>query len=190
MVTRGGTACGAQLDVFTTPRLRAERLTTAHLPDLRRMDMNPDVMTYLGGLRDEAGTLAYLKRNLSHWSTHGFGLWMLRSVGSGEVVGRACVRHVAVEARDDIEIGYLFLPAYWGQGFATEIAKACVDLAFTQLGCPSVVGLTLPANLGSQRVLRKAGLVYDRDVQFEGLPHLLFRTVRPPGVLSVPAVRT
>ena len=187
---KDGTSLGAQLDVFTTPRLLAERLTRAHLPDLRRMDMDPDVMTYLGGLRDEAGTLAYLERNLSHWSAHGFGLWMLRSVGSGEVVGRACVRHVIVDARDDIEIGYGFLPGYWGQGFATEIAKACVDLAFTQLGCPSVVGLTLPANIGSQHVLRKAGLQDERNTQFEGLPHLLFRRSQEQGARLVPAVRT
>lgn len=145
-------------------------------------------MTYLGGIRDEAGTVAYLERNLSHWSTYGFGLWMLRAPGTGEVVGRACVRHVVVEARDEIEIGYGFLPAYWGQGLATEIANACVDLAFTQLGCASVVGLTLPENRGSQRVLQKAGLAYDRPIQFEGIPHLLCRAVRAGEELSVPAV--
>ena len=171
--------CGAHLDVFTTPRLLAERLTTAHLADLRRMDTDAGLMAHLGGVRDEAGTLAYLERNLSHWAAYGFGIWMLRAVGSGEVVGRACVRHVMLDARDDIEIGYGFLPAYWRQGLATEIAKTCVDLAFTQLGCASVVALTVAANVGSQRVLRKAGLQFERTIQFEGLPHLLFR--KSPG---------
>jgi RimJ/RimL family protein N-acetyltransferase len=168
--------CGAQLEIFTTPRLIAERLTTAHLSELRRMDTDAEFMAHLGGVRDEAATLAYLERNLAHWAAYGFGIWMLRAAGSGEVAGRACVRHVMLDGRDDIEIGYGFLPAFWGQGFATEIAKACVDLAFTQLGCASVVGLTLAANVGSQRVLRKAGLQFERTIQFEGLPHLLFRT--------------
>ena len=163
------------MDSFTTPHLLAERLAAHHLPDLRRLDSDPEVMAHLGGPRDEAGTRDYLERNLAHWADHGFGLWVLRAVPSREVVGRACVRHVVVDECDEVEIGYGFLPAYWGRGWATEIAQACVNLAFTRLDCPSVVGLTRPMNRASQRVLGKVGLVLEREVQLEGLQHLLFR---------------
>jgi hypothetical protein len=76
------------IDSFTTPRLHAERLTAAHWLDLRRMDQDEPFMAMLGGVRDEAGTVAYLEMNVKHWADHGFGMWMLRdaisSAGAGD----------------------------------------------------------------------------------------------------------
>jgi RimJ/RimL family protein N-acetyltransferase len=164
-----------RLESFVTLRLLAERLTPAHRPDLRRMDQDAEMMALVGGPRDEAGTDAYLELNLAHWAKFGFGLWMLRARTSGQIVGRACVRHLVINERDEVEIGYGFLPAHWGQGLATEIAGACVDLAFNAIRLPSIVALTSPENMASQRVLTKAGLAYEEEVDLGGQPHLLFR---------------
>lgn len=100
------------LDSFSTPRLLAERLQPAHLPDVLRMDQNEGFMAHLGGVRDEAATLAYLERNLAHWATHGFGLWMLRDRAQQALIGRAVVRHLDVEGVDEVEVGYGFYPEY------------------------------------------------------------------------------
>jgi RimJ/RimL family protein N-acetyltransferase len=164
------------LDSFSTARLRAERLTPGHLADLRAMDRDPQFMALLGGLRDETQTAAYLARNLQHWDDYGFGVWILREVGDARVAGRALLRHLLLEGGDEVELGYGFHPEFWGRGLATEIATACLRVGREQLGLPSVVAITRPANAGSQRVLTKAGLVYERDVTHEGVSHLLFRS--------------
>jgi ribosomal-protein-alanine N-acetyltransferase len=164
------------LDSFSTPRLVAERLTPAHLSDVRRMDQNEWFMAHLGGVRDEAATLAYLERNLAHWAAHGFGLWMLRDPAQRAPIGRAVLRHLEVDGVDEVEVGYGFYPEFWGRGLATEVACACVRIGRAQLGLPSVVAVTLPTHSASQRVMLKAGLTYERDIIHEGLPHVLFRT--------------
>jgi len=164
------------LDSFSTPRLLAERLTPAHHPDVRRMDENEGFMAHLGGVRDEAGTLIYLERNLAHWATHGFGLWMLRDLAQQALIGRAVLRHLEVKGADEVEVGYGFDPEFWGRGLATEVACACVRIGRAQLGLQSVVAVTLPTHRASQRVMLKAGLAYERDIIHEGLPHVLFRT--------------
>ena len=164
------------LDSFSTARLRAERLTPGHLAELRDMDRDPQFMALLGGPRDEAETAAYLARNLQHWDDYGFGLWMLREVGKPRVVGRALLRHLLIEGRDEVELGYGFHPEFWGRGLATEVATACLQVGRERLRLPSVVAITRPANAGSQRVLTKVGLVYERDVTHEGILHLLFRS--------------
>jgi ribosomal-protein-alanine N-acetyltransferase len=164
------------LDEFSTPRLLAERVTAAHWLDLRRMDEDEQFMALLGGVRDKAGTIAYLEMNVKHWADHGFGMWMLREATTSEVIGRAILRHLDVEGVDEIEVGYGFMPAYWGRGLATEVANACVRIGFDQLGLRSMVAITTPANLGSQRVMQKAGLAYVRDILHAGIPHRLFRT--------------
>ncbi len=164
------------LDTFSTPRLLAERLTPAHLPDVQRMDRNAEFMAHLGGVRDGVATLSYLERNLAHWATHGFGLWLLRDRVHEALIGRAVVRHLDVEGSDEVEVGYGFYPEFWGRGLATEVACACVRIGRTQLGLPSVVAVTLPTHGASQRVMLKAGLAYEREIVHEGLPHVLFRT--------------
>jgi [ribosomal protein S5]-alanine N-acetyltransferase len=140
------------------------------------MDQDEQFMAQLGGVRDEAGTRAYLERNLAHWAAYGFGLWMLRDRDTGRSIGRAVLRHLDVDGVDEVETGYGFLPDLWGRGLATEIARACVHIGRERLGLASLVGITLPTNAASQQVMRKAGLQYERDIVHAGVPHLLFRT--------------
>jgi RimJ/RimL family protein N-acetyltransferase len=139
------------------------------------MDQNRQFMAQLGGARDAAGTQAYLERNLAHWAAHRFGLWMLRNRQNGAVIGRAVLRHLDVDGVDEVETGYGFLPDFWGMGLATEIARACVQRGRELLELTSVVGITLPGNTASQRVMLKAGLRYERGIIHAGLSHLLFR---------------
>src|SRR5471030_1797867 len=109
------------LDSFSTPRLLAERLTTAHLPDLKHIDQDEGFMASLGGIRHEPETSIYLKRNLAHWAEYGFGIWMLRDRATSAVIGRGVLRHLDLEVVDEVEVGYGFLPEFWGHGLATEV---------------------------------------------------------------------
>lgn len=166
------------LDAFTTARLSAERLTESHRDEIVRMHQDPRTMALLGGIRDDAKTREYLDRNLKHWDEYGFGLWILRDRASGEMIGRGLLRHLDVEGQDFIETGYAFYPAWWGKGLATEIARKCVALGFETLRLDAVVGLTTPANTASQHVLRKVGMVPDREYDHSGVPHVLFKVTR------------
>jgi RimJ/RimL family protein N-acetyltransferase len=164
-------------DSFSTARLHAERLTADHLAELCGMDRDPQFMAFLGGPRDAAATAAYLAWNLEHWTDYGFGLWILRDARDNRVAGRAALRHLLLDGRDEVEVGYGFYPELWGRGLATEIAAACLHFGRDELRLPTVVAITRPANLASQRVLTKVGLVYEREVSHEGIPHLVFRSV-------------
>lgn len=166
------------LESFSTPRLHARRLTAEDLPEVHRFHQDPIAMAQLGGLRDLQQSEAYLARNLAHWETYGFGLWLLRRHGVPEIVGRACLRHLLIDDVDEVELGYGFYPACWGQGLATEIALACVTNGFEHLDCSSLVALTRPTNVASQRVMAKAGLEFERQVEHGGAPHVLFRRRR------------
>jgi len=166
---------GAFPERFTTERLQAERLTADHLPEVRRMNGDPAVMAHLWGVRSEEQTAAYMDRNLRHWADHGFGLWILRERDGGDPVGRAVLRHLAIDDVDEVEVGYAFYQPYWGRGLATEIAARCVGLAEHELGLAAIVGLTDPANRASRHVLEKVGLTYERDCVHDDHLTALFR---------------
>jgi ribosomal-protein-alanine N-acetyltransferase len=163
-------------NAFSLRRLLAERLTESHRPDLCRMHRDARVMAMLGGVRSEAETDAYLEHNLSHWAEHGFGMWMLRDPATGQVMGRAGLRHLDVRGVPEIELAYALLSEFWGQGLATDAARACVTIGRDWLSFPSLVALVRPTNFASQKVLRKAALVREREVAHAGAVHVLFRT--------------
>ncbi|MDE3151891.1 MAG: GNAT family N-acetyltransferase [Gemmatimonadota bacterium] len=151
------------LDTFRTPRLFAERLTAAHLDEIRRMHLDATVMHYLGGVRTEEQTQEYLRKNLEHWERYGFGLYIVHTAARDAVVGRAVVRHLDLDGTPEVEIGYALYPEWWGQGLATEIANKCLDIGRSQLGFESLVAVTQAENRASRHVLEKCGMEYERD---------------------------
>ena len=54
-------------------------------------------------------------------------------------------------------------------GLATEAAKYSIEYAFKELGLESVIGLTHPDNIASQKVLQKAGLIFTEEAQYFGM---------------------
>jgi RimJ/RimL family protein N-acetyltransferase len=163
------------LDGFFTPRLRAERLRPHHAPEIRRMHRDAVVMTHLGGVRDDAASEAYLERNLRHWAEHGFGLLIVYERDGNLPIGRAMLRWLSVDHQDEVEVGYAFYEPFWGRGLATEVTTHCIDLARRELECESLVALTSPSNVGSQRVLTKIGFGYEREFPVDGDISWLFR---------------
>jgi RimJ/RimL family protein N-acetyltransferase len=163
-------------DTFTTARLRAERVTESHWVELHRMHQDPVAMAHLGGVRDPEWTTAYLSRHLDHWERYGFGLWILHERFRDEPVGRAVLRHLVVDAIDEVELGYGFYETSWRRGLGTEITLACLRFGYDILRLRQLVAVTSPANLRSQRVLVKCGLRFDRIVTTDDSPSWLYRT--------------
>ena len=163
---------------FALGRLHAERLIDAHLPVLRRMHGNAQMAAALGA-RTAAESVTSLQRNLAHWDRFGFGLWVLRDLGTGRVAGTAGLRHRDIDSVAEVELRCALFPEFWGRGLGTDAARACVTIGRDWLGLPSVVGLAWRTSAASQRVLVKAGLVFEREVARRNVQRLLFRTEMP-----------
>ena len=82
-----------------------------------------------------------------------------------------------------IEVGWRLARAHWGQGYATEAARAWLDMGFGALGLAEIVAFTVPANLRSLAVMRRLGMRRDpaRDFEHPAMPaghplrpHLVF----------------
>lgn len=170
------------MECFSTTRLTAEKLHEGHLADLVSLHLDPDVSRYLGGVRSPDATKAYLKVNMAHWYQYGFGLWVLKT-NTGEFAGRAGIRHVIVDDVDEVEIAYTFKRSLWGQGLASEIAKALTNVGLSQLKLLSLVGLVLVENRASCRVLEKTNFSFERNTIFRREKIVVYRA---PAALNIP----
>jgi len=105
-----------------------------------------------------------------HWKREGFGPWVFFEARTGAFVGRGGLLGTEVGGRLSVEVLYAVRSDLWGRGFATEMARAAVRCA-RSLRFPEVVGFTLITNQSSRRVLEKAGLRFERELDHAGLPH-------------------
>jgi RimJ/RimL family protein N-acetyltransferase len=170
-----GAAPHPGLEDLRTPRLHLRRITQPDLPDIERMHQDPEVMATLGGLRSAEQTRDFIDQAIAHWTAYGFGLWVVRDIATGALVGRGGVKHVVVGGRPELEVVYGLMPEFWDRGLATELARESVRVGFERLGRADLVCFTLVTNRASQRVMEKVGFVFECDVQHAGLPHLLYR---------------
>lgn len=171
------------LDHLETDRMVLERLEMDHAAELMALLLDPRVAATLWPRSEpptRAEVLDGLKAKVDHWDRYGFGMWLLRDRDSGAMVGRGGLQYTYTVGLNDVEAGWAILPDRWGQGFATELALACVEAAFMQLDLHEIVAFTLPGNLASRRVMEKAGFEYERDIVHAGLSHVLYRRRRAP----------
>ena len=79
-----------------------------------------------------------------------------------------------VDDVEELEIGYRVDPSYWGQGIATEAARAVRDHAFDELRLARVISLIHPENTASRRVAEKNGMIPEKETIFRGFPAIVF----------------
>jgi RimJ/RimL family protein N-acetyltransferase len=170
------------IDTFHTDRLVAHRLRADDFDDLYQLHRDARVMATLapaghpaGGVLSAEETRQFLRRNLEHWDRYGYGLWLFRDRADRRFIGRGNLRNLRIGGGDEIEVGYALGAEYWGQGLATEMARALVAAGFGRLGLAELVCFTLTTNLASRRVMEKAGFRYERDIVHAGLPHRFYR---------------
>jgi RimJ/RimL family protein N-acetyltransferase len=164
-----------------TERLRGEPLGPEHADELAALLSDPRVARTLspdGRVPAPGGRRAELAAKAEHWLEHGFGLWLLRDRHTGAMVGRGGLQHTLVDGADEVEVGWAIVAERWGQGLATELAVASIELAFGRLELDDVVSFALPHNAASRRVMEKAGLGFERAIERAGAPHVLYRRHR------------
>jgi len=147
-----------------TSRLLLRRFTEADVDNMASLHGDPEVMRYIDDGRpvpravvaDE--TLPAILREYDELPD-GLGRFAAVRRSTGDFVGAFSLRPAnSVGLDGGTELGYRMLPAHWGHGYASEGARALVDSAFVDLGVDRVVATTMTVNVGSRRVLEKAGL--------------------------------
>jgi RimJ/RimL family protein N-acetyltransferase len=107
---------------------------------------------------------------------NGYAPWTILSKADGGTIGWGELYDDPFDPGWGVEVGYFFHPRTWGIGYATELTTECTALADTVLRLPAVNAFARRDNVGSCRVLEKAGFTVVRFVP--ELTRLLYRRVR------------
>ena len=166
-----------------TGRLLVRAPQTADMEAIVTLWSDPAAMQYTGGPRQRkivvehfrayaADPAAFVAREHECW-------WSVLLRASGEWLGLVALIQKTAGEQTIHDLGYFFLPAHWGQGYATEATRPVVEFALGDLGLNSVEAVIDPENGASQAVARKLGLTESfREPRSDGVERQVWRLER------------
>lgn len=174
-----------------TPRLRLRQWRDADVDALALINSDSEVMRYFPA----PGTLDGSRRMVDAWrrqiDERGWSNWAVERVDSGEFIGFVGLTEPgrALPFGPCVEIGWRLARAHWGQGYASEAARAALAFGFGRLGLREIVSFTSLLNRPSRAVMERIGMHdsgqdFDHPAVPEGSPlrrHCLYRLRRDEG---------
>ena len=130
---------------------------------------DPEVMRYIPG-EATPNTLDAMRQMLADYpdyEKHGFGRWSCILKESGRFIGFTGLK-LLEDFDGEVDLGYRFFREFWGRGIATEAGLESLRYGFEVLDLQRIIGITLPENIASRRVLAKCGMSFERFTNFDG----------------------
>lgn len=172
---------------FATERLHLRPLQMEDATGMFELDTDAAVHRYLGGiggprpagLADSEATIRFIQ---AQYAANGIGRWAVLLGATQEFMGWAGLKLVAGPLngrRNFYDIGYRFLPRYWGQGYGYEAAHAWLRHGFEVLQLPQLCAYADVHNTGSRRILEKIGLQPTNEFEENGTRCTWYETAAP-----------
>lgn len=160
-----------------THRMAHRAFTVADADIAFALNSDPDVLRYTGdvplaSVDDARGFIA----DYPDFDEVGYGRWACVLKETQSIIGFCGLKYLP--DLDEVDIGFRFLPRYWGRGLGTEACTACLSFGFNTIGLDRIVAFVMPENLASVRVLEKAGMRFDGEFDYDGIPTLRFAATK------------
>ncbi|MBT8245247.1 MAG: GNAT family N-acetyltransferase [Winogradskyella sp.] len=157
-----------------TPNLILRHLKPRDLKGMFELDSNPLVHKYLGNkpntrIEQSKKDIAF---NVQQHKERGIARWATVEKSSGNFIGWSGLRlnnDLTFNNKTNFyDVGYRFIPRYWGKGYATESSLAAIDYFFNTMEKELLCGIAETGNGASNRVLQKIGLIFINDFTIDG----------------------
>jgi len=176
--------------LIETDRIRLRAWKDKDRAPFAELNRDSDVMRYLGHAMSREQSDAAIDNQMALMNAGEPAFWATATLEEDALIGCIGVKRVTFEApfTPCYEIGWRLAREHWGKGYATEGAKAALELGFNHWNLPIIHSFTVPANVKSQRVMRKIGMSRVEDGDFEHpsltkddplLRHVLFAIESP-----------
>lgn len=147
------------LEELNTERLRLRRYRRDDFENAYRLTSDPRVMRYYPAPYDRDRVTRMIDNVLRSYGELGYSVLVVERRSDGAFLGQIGLLHWDdVDGREDVEVAYMLAAEAWGNGYATEAARACRDWAFERLDVDRVVSFIAIANEPSMRVAERNGM--------------------------------
>jgi ribosomal-protein-alanine N-acetyltransferase len=104
-----------------------------------------------------------------HFEEFGYGLWAVDIRWAGKLIGFCglSVPTFHTHFTPAVEVGWRFIREEWGNGYATEAARAAIDYGFEHAHLDEILSWTIPANERSLGVMTRLGMTRAPELDFD-----------------------
>lgn len=155
--------------VLETRRLRLRRFVPDDAAFIVELLNDPGWIRFIGdrGVRSLEDARRYIAGGpVAMYARYGFGLYLTELRDGSVPIGMCGL--IKRDGLEDVDIGFAFLPAYRGQGYALEAAQATMEYGMRTLRLPRIVAITTPDNDSSIKLLEKIGMHPEGKVRLPG----------------------
>lgn len=175
--------------ITETERLVIREILPTDAVAMYELDADPLVHKYVGRKPvktiEESHSVINLVRK--QYAENGVGRWAVIEKESNAFVGWSGLKYYTDEINglhNFYELGYCFMPKYWGKGYATEAGIASLHYGFEQLGLKEIYAMADAENQSSINVLKKCGMSYTNSFMLEGEKHDWFEIRKEPSATN------
>lgn len=155
--------------IAETERLLVREFNTADAPFVLELLNEPAWLQFIGDkkVRTLDDAVQYIRNvPLKSYRENGYGLWLVQRKSDQLAIGMCgLIKREALQYED---IGFAYLAAYNGMGYAYEAATAVLEYAKRQLQLKHILAITNQDNTRSIKLLEKLGLTYQRLITMPG----------------------
>jgi RimJ/RimL family protein N-acetyltransferase len=131
----------------------------------------PAVMRHLGGVCERHEVEARFAKKAAGIAKSGYGFWHLQTKSDGLLIGQCGFGPIDVEAAGPVlnagtQIGWSIAESHWRQGYASEAARAAIDLAFNRFGIDQLYAQTSNANRASWAMMERLGMTRATELDY------------------------
>lgn len=165
----GYSHCVNQPAILGTDRLILRQWLLSDREPFVRLNANPRVMEFFPALLSPEESISMIDHIQAHFDLKGFGPYAVEFRRDHTFIGFIGLNIPTFEApfTPCVEVAWRLAPEYWGQGLATEGARAVTEYGFQQLKLREIVAFTVPANVRSRRVMEKLGMKHNSADDFD-----------------------
>lgn len=153
--------------LIRTNRLILREIGLQDAEDMLRLHSLPEVQQYTG--EDLIASLDEMKQvietRVKDYNKYGYGRWATFLKEGMHFIGWAGLAYLP--EFDEIDLGYRFLPEYWGKGLATEASQAILRYGFDVLKLERIIAIAMKGNKASIRVMEKVGMDFEKFAPYE-----------------------
>ena len=155
--------------ILETDRLLLREYVEEDADAFFKLNSDPEVLRFVPDkrlLNVEQARQILVDHPIADYQKYGFGRGACILKSTGEQIGFAGLKYL--EELGEVYVAFRLMRTHWGVGLATEAALAAVRFGFADLDLKRIIGLVMPDNIASVRVLEKTGLRYCETVTFWG----------------------
>ena len=164
--------------MIETERLILRRMREDDAEALFDIFSDPIAMRYFGVIFNRPRMDEWVQDNIEHEKQYGFSLLSVILRDNGEIIGDCGLETDEIDGKLVVGIGFDFKRSYWGNGYATEAARAVLKYGLIDLELDSISGWIDPQNTPSQRVAERIGMSMERYVVRGGKKYELYSIKR------------